>query len=609
MRARAYRTVGALVAVTALAATTAIPTPPADADAAPARRCEQALIQMDDGVRLHAWISRLDPDTPKPVLFEFESYNVPSDTCPTTLPSDGTDSYVSQDLVERFTLVHVSYRGTGSSEGLFDMSGPRTQADVSQAIAWAAAQPWSDGRVVLTGQSGTGFAAHHGLHEPAVVAAVIYSSCADMYRCFRRDGVYNTLPEVYLARTELGWGFGLGQRLQLGTALNPDAVSQQLAFTNYLLRTKTELRNTAWWQDRSALDDLADVDIPVLYTSDAYDIVSSYDAYLRTPDSRLVLGFGHSTGPAIEANGPRHALLVRAAIDRFLDHEVFGAANGADLDPRVVLMTNTGSLDTWRAGETYISAAADWPLPATDWTTLHLGAGPSGSATSLNDGTLTTTPSSGSDSALLLSVPDVRVDPRTTSWLLGDLFPSDLRAQELTGLTYTTPVFDENLQLTGPITLQLSATATTSDFDWAVRLTDVHPDGSSELISDGYLRASLRQNDPTHSLYAGGQLVRPFHPATTGQPVPLLQATDYAIEIIPTSNIFRAGHRLRLDILPVAATGLDGLLTLGIGAVTVHRSASTLTLPVIPDGCDTAVPLRASDPTLDCATSYATATG
>lgn len=609
MRRLATFLVGVLVAAVA-GAVSAGPVR-GDAGEVADRLCDEVLIEMSDGVRLHAWVSRLAPDQERPVLLEIESYNVPSDTCPTTLPSDGTSAYVDQELIERFTLVHVSYRGSGSSEGVFDMTGPRTQLDVSEVIGWAAEQPWSDGRIVLTGQSGTGFAAHHGLDEDAVVAAVIYSSCADMYRCFRRGGVYNTLPEVYLARTELGWAFGLGQRLAHGTGANPDGATQQLALTNYLARTKTELRNTSWWTSRSALDTLSGVDIPVLYTSDAYDIVSSYDAYLRTPGSRLVLGFGHSTEPAITANPERHAELVRAYIDRFLAHEVFGEDNGAELDPEVVLMTNTGSTDTWRAGETYVRGAGAWPLPDTDWTTLYLGGGRTGSAASLNDGSLTpTAPANGGDTALLLSTPDVRVDSRTTNWLLGENFPSDLRANELLGLTYTTPEFTENLELTGPITLQLAATATAADFDWSVRITDVHPDGSSEFITDGYLRASLRQVDTAQSLYDDGQLVRPFYRFDTAQPVPLLQRTQYTIEIIPTTNIFRAGHRLRLDILPIASGGLDSVLTLGVGAVTVHRGAqgSQLLLPVIPAGCDTAVPLRAGDPALTCADSYTDAT-
>ncbi|HEX7134233.1 MAG TPA: CocE/NonD family hydrolase [Iamia sp.] len=586
----------------------AVPGPPVAADDPPGTRlCDDTTVTMSDDVRLHTWVSRLAPDTPKPVLLEFESYNVPSNTCPTTLPSDGTSAYVDQSLVERFTLVHVSYRGSGSSEGLFDLTGPRTQADVDEVISWAAAQPWSDGRVVLTGQSGTGFAAHHGLSHPAVVAGVIYSSCADMYRCFRRGGVYNTLPEIYMARTEAGYAFGLPQRLAHGMALNPDPVSQQLALADAVLRTKTEARNTAWWQERSALDSLEDVTAPVLYTSDAYDIVSPYEAYLRTPDARLVLGFGHSTEALIAANPARHALLVRGAIDRFLQREVFGEA--VPDDPEVLLLTNTGSTDSWRAGETYVRGEGAWPLPSTDWTELHLAAGPGG-ATSLNDGGLVSgVPATGSDVAPLLTSPDLRVDTRTTNWLLGDLLPGDIRAHEALGLTYTTPSLAEDMEVTGPITLRLVASTYAADLDWSVRLTDVHPDGRSEIISDGYLKATLRAVDPARSLTSGGLRVRPFHPLSTSSPVPGGQKVTYEIEIIPTSNIFAAGHRLRLDVLPIASGGLLSLPLPGLGTIRVHRGAegSSLIVPVIPAGCSGSTPLRETDPARTCASSYADA--
>lgn len=599
-----------LAALALLLAVSFVPAMPATADDPPGTRlCDDTTVTMSDGVRLHTWVSRVAPDTPKPVLLEVESYNVPSTTCPTTLPSDGTDAYVDQALVERFTLVHVSYRGTGSSEGRFDLTGPRTQADVDEVISWAAAQPWSDGRVVLTGQSGTAFGAHHGLDHPAVVAGLIYSSCADMYRCFRRGGVYNALPEVYMARTEAGYAFGLPQRLAHGTALNPDPVTQQLALADATLRTKTERVNTAWWQDRSALETLEDVTAPVLYTSDAYDIVSPFEAYLRTPDARLVLGFGHSTESLIEQNPVRHAQLVRGPIDRFLRRTVFGEP--VPDDPEVVLLTGTGSTDAWRAGETYVRGEDAWPLPSTDWTELHLAAGPTGSATSLNDGALSATvPPAGSDVAPLLTTPDLRVDTRTTSWLLGDLLPGDIRAREALGLTYTTPAFDQDVEVTGPVTARLVASTWAADLDWSVRLTDVHPDGRSEIVSDGYLRASLRAVDPARSLVSDeGLRVRPFHPFTSAQPVPGGQKVTYEIEVIPTSNIFAAGHRLRLDVLPIASGGLDSLPLPGLGTIRVHRGpgGSSLILPIVPAGCSTSTPLRPTDPIRTCADSYAEA--
>src|SRR5919198_5052940 len=83
---------GAILVVAAMLALGASP-----AHAATQRLCTEKLIRMSDGVRLHAWVSRLAPDRPRPVLFMMDSYGrqgVPgqgaqvSDACPQSLPDD-----------------------------------------------------------------------------------------------------------------------------------------------------------------------------------------------------------------------------------------------------------------------------------------------------------------------------------------------------------------------------------------------------------------------------------------------------------------------------------------------------------------------------------------
>src|SRR5262249_14908539 len=100
---------------------------------------------------------------------------------------------------------------------------------------------------------------------------------------------------------------------------------------------------------------------------------------------------------------------------------------------------------------------------------------------------------------------------------------TDLRGEEAGAITLTSPVLTKNLEITGPIALKLKATATTTDFDWVVRLTDVAPDGSSNWISDGRLRAALRDG------------------LDRAVDVPVAQPVDYAVDISPTSAIFRTG--------------------------------------------------------------------
>jgi predicted acyl esterase len=565
------------------------------------RLCDEHMVEMSDGVRLHAWVSRLAPDGRRPVLFMMDSYArggkpgvspAYDNACPEVIPDDYVPQYLDQALTDRFTLVQVSYRGTGMSEGVFDMTGPRTQEDVRAAAAWAAAGPWSNGDVVVAGESGTGFAAHHALGDPHVRAAVIFTSCADMYRCFRRGGGYNTLADVYLAGTTAGWLSGR----------RADPV-QAAALAQAAAETKTSDVLDDSWAARSALGVLPAARVPVLYTTDLYDIVSPFDAFQVTPGARLVLGMGHlAKDSAVVGAGDRWNPLVRRAVDRFVAHYGLGEDNGAENDPRVTLVTGTGGLQEFRAGRLLVRGEDGWPLPATHWTRLMLSGG----------GALTGgRPAVGVDVAPVLA--GAAPDPRTTAYALGANAPSDLRAQEAAGLTWTTPVLQRDLEVSGPLSVRLFAESTAPDLAWSVRLADVWPDGRSEWITDGYLRAGLRHVDETLSLRDGrGGIVRPWLTYDRLEPVPLAEPVEYRIDLIGTSNVFRAGHRLRLDVLGVASAMADSARTGGAGAVRVLRGPDTpsaLILPVIGGRCQTSAPLALDTPAVDCAPDYRKAVG
>jgi predicted acyl esterase len=75
----------------------------------------------------------------------------------------------------------------------------------------------------------------------------------------------------------------------------------------------------------------------------------------------------------------------------------------------------------------------------------------------------------------------------------------------------------------------------------------VAPDGSSVELSRGFLKASHRELDDDRSLPW-----LPYHPHQKTDPVPENEVVEYAIEMSPTANVFKAGHRIRLDI-----TGAD----------------------------------------------------
>ena len=559
------------------------------------RQCEESLVAMSDGVRLHTWVSLPTTPGPHPVLFEFESYASHGNGCPAYLPSDYFPHFLSPEVMARFALVHVSYRGTGASEGLFDLGDTRTQQDVREALAWASSQPWSNGRTLLTGQSGSGFAAHYGLGEASVKGALIYTSCADQYRCMHRGGIANGLSEVYMAKTLAGYQGALQDRQRLGT--DAGEAERLAAFAQAQVDLRAHPLYDDFWQRRSGLPYLKAAKVPVLYMSEPYDIVQSFDALQETPGARFIFGMGHSTNDLITNSNGRHVALVRSQADRFAAHYGLGEANGAERDPRVVVQTVIGGVRPYRGAQALVRYEAQWPLPGTVWTRLYFDAGKSGTAQSSNDGLLSAQlPATEAEDLLpVADAPGRRGDLRTTSWLVGATV-AEFSADEAAALSYTTPVLTRDTELSGPIALRLVASSSASDLDWQVLLTDVTPEGRSEWISDGYLRASLRAMDLERSLHnARGDLLRPWYSYDSAEPVQRDTVVEYEIEVIPTSALLRAGHRLRLDVFASNASGIDAPPLLSAGLVRVLRGGphpSSVLLPLIPGRCQAAVPLR-----------------
>lgn len=584
---------------------------PADPTAPSTERiCEETLIEMDDGVRLYAWASRVAPDGPRPVRLFLTPYR--NNACPTDTVHNyaNQDQFLSPEVANRMTLVDVSMRGTGSSEGAFEHLGPRTQQDIRAVVSWAAQQAWSNGSIVVMGHSGTGFEDVFTLSDPHVKAVFARSTCFDTYRgCFRPGGLDNAVSDVYESVLTAGYVQGLPARLRLGLVSNPSPPAQLAAIADVLLQFKTRDVYDAWWQARSGLGALPQVTVPVFYGTDVFDILpsSSYLAYERTPGARLTLGWGHTAETSL-LRAARAAELLIKPLDRFVLRYGFNENSGIENEPPVQLVTTLGSVSGFITGQVLVRGEDAWPLPDTQWARLYLDAGRAGSALSLNDGALALAPAtaSRSDMALMASTLSLHASFRTALSAAGyghegigapqAVAPlSDMRVVELLALSYSSAPLSQNLEVTGPIVLRLYASSSAADFDWVVNLTDVWPDGRSEWISDGFQRASLRRVDESASRRnAAGDIIRPWYPFETKEPVPAGEVVEYLIEITPISNVFQAGHRIRLDLFPALSGLVDSVLTGGLGTLTIFHGSqypSSLLLPVIPGRCQDGVPL------------------
>ncbi len=110
-------------------------------------------------------------------------------------------------------------------------------------------------------------------------------------------------------------------------------------------------------------------------------------------------------------------------------------------------------------------------------------------------------------------------------------------------LTYMTEALNQDTEIIGPIVLYLYAAISSEDADFIVKMKDVSPDGSEFVLSRGWLKTSHRETDKGKS-----KPWQPYHPHTSAAPVIPGEVNEYAIEVRPISNLFRKGHKIKLEI-------------------------------------------------------------
>ena len=228
-------------------------------------------------------------------------------------------------------------------------------------------------------------------------------------------------------------------------------------------------------------------------------------------------------------------------------------------------------------------SAWEWPLPEEERTDFYFAKGRTGTVGSANDGALRLDP--GTD-----GVDEYTVDYTATMgfenrWVNTHGGPSgypDLTENDTKGLTYTTPPLDEDLEVTGHPVVNLWVTSSADDGDFFVYLEEVDAEGRSDYVSEGVLRASHRAVREVPFDDFG----LPHHRSNEKDAEPLPDhPVQLAIDLHPSSNVFDAGHRLRITI-----TGADADNNLTpkrspAPRVRLYRDGerrSHVTLPVIP---------------------------
>jgi putative CocE/NonD family hydrolase len=157
-------------------------------------------------------------------------------------------------------------------------------------------------------------------------------------------------------------------------------------------------------------------------------------------------------------------------------------------------------------------------------------------------------------------------------------------------LKYLSGPLPEDLEVTGTVLIYLYAAIDQEDTNWRVRITDVNEAGaettSPHSLTEAWLRASHGGLDKS--------LSKPDRPVLSGKPERVVpgEIYEYVFTLPEMSNVFKAGHRIKLDISSMNS-GKDpdahtGSYVLSISKPTVHKiyrdseHKSRVVLPIIP---------------------------
>lgn len=458
-----------------------------------------------------------------------------------------------------YAFVVVDWRGFFASADAAYAGSPSRGKDGYDTVQWVAAQAWCDGNVGTWGLSALGHIQMVTAAEqpPALKGCVpMVYHYGDRYEQYYPGGVYERSRNEFVSGT-----FG----------------------STTLVRDNPQY-NALWQFVENTTGDPAVIDVPMLHISGWYDHAT--ETTIREMQNIQAGGGPNAAGAQKLLIGPWNHGAIGARVQgeleypaaehysseaalAFFDHYVRGIDNGWEDRPAVeYFRMNAGA---WLQ-------AGTWPPGGTVDTTFHLHAdGTLGEAAPGSSGTLGYT-ADPADPVLTLFGAVIDADHGVQG--PGNLSSIESRADVL---TFTTPVLAEPLTVEGAGSARLYFECDAVDTDFAVRLTEVYPDGRSMLLVDGIRRASLRNTFETRELLSPG--------------------TVYEVEVAlpPVSVTIPAGHHLRVLVAPSNFDRFDKNMQDGsdlsdeTGAVatpanvTLHMSPShpsALTLPVVPASAD-----------------------
>ena len=498
--------------------------------------------KMRDGVTLRADIYRPKADGKFPVLLQRTPYD-----------KTNSSGFGWRAAARGYVVVIQDVRGRFTSEGDF-YTFKNEINDGYDTVEWAAALPYSDGKVGMFGGSYVGatqFLAaissppHLAGIAPHVTASNYHDGWTYQSGAFEQwfnESWATGLSQNTLFRSAQGNSNALDWKNVLPLTSYPmDALPDPKSLTPYFQDWLTHPNYDDYWKLISIEEHYSQIQVPVFTIAAWYDIfqggsLRNYQLLKTQAGSdaarhgqKLMVEIGGHAGGGRKIGdvdfGPDAPDDLDGAVLDWYDVIFKGKPAAPDAKPvRIFVMGK----NVWRDED-------DWPLARAKTTRYFLHS--HGAANSASgDGSLDTTmPSSEAKDSYVY-------DPAHPVHTIGGPLCCD--AQHLAPgpkdqgpvedrkdvLIYSTPAFTQDTEVTGPIILDLYASTSAVDTDFTAKLVDVWPNGFAQNLTEGILRLRCRNSQETPELAKPGEI---YH---------------LKIDVWSTSNVFLSGHRLRLEI-------------------------------------------------------------
>ena len=467
-------------------------------------------------------------------------------------PYDNTTAESMESAVfypqHRYVFMAQDVRGRNDSDGDFN-PGFYEYDDGYDTIEWIGAQPWCDGNVGMVGGSYVGSVQW----QAAIMGGRYLKAIVPRVAEHNTPAVFNQGGAWQLAVVAM-WGLRYdGRTRQDIYVYNWAQLFDTLPLKDLDKTAGKDIKFLQDWIEHPDYDDYwkalsieeryEDIKIPVLQIWGWYDIgtggtFANFVGMRERGGSQLAREQQKSIiGPWFhDASAETHAGEVDFGMDsvvdlmeielRWFDHWLKGVPNGVKQD---------GPLRVYVMGANEWRDEHEWPLARTQFTNYYFHSG--GSANSLlGDGKLSTEPPAEEPADHFVYNPAFPVPTRGGNTCCNpDLVPwggYDQRSIEYRNdmLVYTSDPLEEDMEVTGPVFVKLFAGTDGRDTDFTAKLVDVSPDGYAVNLCDGIIRGRYRTTQERQTLLDPGEVY------------------EFTIDLWPTSNVFKKGHRIRVDI-------------------------------------------------------------